>query len=54
MIKKDILVLDEGPTQRLDDITITGEAKHFINFTRPKEKLLFKYALKWKQQFFIC
>ena len=30
---KDILVLGEGPTQSLDDITITAEAKYPINFT---------------------
>ena len=29
---KDILILDEGPTQRLADITSTAEAKYPINF----------------------
>ena len=32
MIKKDILVLGEGPEQGLDDTTITAEAKYPINF----------------------
>ena len=36
--KKDILVFGEGPTQGLDDTTITTEAKHSINFTGSKEK----------------
>ena len=31
---KNILVFGEGPTQGLDDTTITGEVKYPINFTR--------------------
>ena len=31
---KDILILREGPTQGLDDTTLTSEAKHLINFSR--------------------
>ena len=30
---KDILILDEGPTQRLDDTTLAAEAKYPINFS---------------------
>ena len=30
---KDILILCEGPTHRLDDTTLTGEAKYSVNFT---------------------
>ena len=33
IIKKDILVLGQGPTQGLDDTTITAEDKYHINFT---------------------
>ena len=33
---EDILILGEGPTQRLDDTTLTAEAKYPINFTKPK------------------
>ena len=29
---KDILMIGEGPTPRLDDITLTAEAKYLINF----------------------
>ena len=31
---KDILVLVEGPTQGLDDTTLTAEAEHPINFAQ--------------------
>ena len=31
---KDILILGEGPTQKLDDTTLTAEAKYPINFTQ--------------------
>ena len=31
---KDILILGEGPTQGLDDTTLTLEAKYLINFSR--------------------
>ena len=31
---KDILILGEGPTQELDDTTLTAEAKYLINFTQ--------------------
>ena len=32
--KKDILILGKGPTQRLDDTTLTAEAEYSINFSR--------------------
>ena len=31
---KDILIIGEGPTQGLDDTTLTTEAKYPINFTQ--------------------
>ena len=31
---KDILILGEGPTQRLDDSTLKAEAKCLTNFTQ--------------------
>ena len=34
---KDILILGEGPSQRLDDIILTEEAKYPINFTQPNK-----------------
>ena len=35
--EKDILIYAEGPTQRLDDTTLTAEAKYHINFTQIKD-----------------
>ena len=37
--KKDILGLAEGPTNRLDDTTITAEAKLYVNITKPRKKI---------------
>ena len=37
---KDILILDEGPTQRLADITSTAEAKYPINFTQLRKRFV--------------
>ena len=42
--KKDILVLGEGPTQGLDNTTITPEVKYPINFTESKKNCI-KFAL---------
>ena len=35
---KDILILGEGPTQRLHDTTV--ETKHPINFIQPRKKFV--------------
>ena len=35
--KKDILILGEGPTQRLDGTSLTAEKKYSINFTRSRK-----------------
>ena len=35
---KDILILDKGPTQRLDNTTLTREAEYSINFSRSQRK----------------
>ena len=37
---KDILILGEGPTQGLDDTTLTAEAKYIINFTQPRKRFV--------------
>ena len=37
---EDILILVEGPTQRLDYATLTAEAKYPINFTQPRKRFL--------------
>ena len=36
--KKGILILVEGPTQRLDDPMLTTEAQYSINFSRSNSK----------------
>ena len=37
---KSILVLGEGPTQRLNDTTLTPEAKYSINFTQSGKRFV--------------
>ena len=51
--KKDILVLRKGPTQGLEH-TFTAEQMYSINFTLTKKEILFKFALQWRKQLFIC
>ena len=36
--KKDILILDKGATQGLDDTTLTAEAHYSVNFSRSNKK----------------
>ena len=36
--KKDILILDEGSTQGLDDTTLTAEKNYSINFTATRKE----------------
>ena len=36
---KNIIVLGKGPTQGLDNTTLTAEAKYFLNFSRSQRKL---------------
>ena len=36
----DILILGEGPTQGLDDTTLSVEAKYPINFTQPRKRFV--------------
>ena len=36
--RKDILILGEGPTQGLDDTTLTAEAEYLINFATSRRK----------------
>ena len=36
--KRDALILGEGPTQRLDDSTLTAKVQYSINFPRSKRK----------------
>ena len=34
---KDILILDKGPTQGLDNTTLTAEAEYSVNFSRSQK-----------------
>ena len=43
--RKDILILVEGPTQGLDDTTLTVETKYPINFTQSGKKTYIKSTL---------
>ena len=61
--KKDILILGFGPTQGLDDTTLTAEAQYSITFSRSNRKFCLSlhynggnsflfvnvYQLKWHQ-----
>ena len=38
--RKDISILGEGPTQGLDDTTLTAEAKYSINFTQSGKRFV--------------
>ena len=37
---KDILIFGEGPTQVLDDTSLTAEAKYCINFTQSGKRFV--------------
>ena len=37
---KDILILGEEPTRQLDDMTLTAEAKYYINFTQLNKRFV--------------
>ena len=37
---KDILILGEGPTQGLNDTTLTAEARYPIYFTQPNKRFV--------------
>ena len=37
---KDILILDQGPTQGLDDDTLTAEVRYPLNFTQSERRFV--------------
>ena len=41
--KKDILIFGEGPTQGLDDTSLTVEAKYPINFTQLSKRFVLRF-----------
>ena len=50
--RRDILILDEEPTQVLDDTTLTAEAKYPISFTQSNRRFALSLH-QWKRQFLI-
>ena len=44
---KDILILGEGPTQGLDDTTLTAEAKYSINFSRSQRIYVYEFSVDY-------
>ena len=52
--RKDILILGKGPTQGLNDTTLTAEIQYSINFTRPNIKFCLSQHYNGSNSFFIC
>ena len=48
---KDILILGRGPTQRLNNTTLTAETLHLTNFTRPGIKVCLSLHYKGNNSF---
>ena len=46
--KKDILIIDQSPTEGLDDTTLTGEAQYSINFSRSNREFCLSVHYKYK------
>ena len=51
---KDVLILGGGPTQRLDDTTLTVEALYPINFTQPNKRFVLSRHYNGSNSFFFC
>ena len=49
---KDALILGGGPTQRLDDTTLTVEALYPINFTQPNKRFVLSLHYNGSNSFF--
>ena len=49
--KRDILIFGEGPTQRLDDTSLTVEAKYPINFTQLRKRFVLSLQYKGSKSF---
>ena len=44
---KDILILGEGPTQGLDDTTLTAEANYPINFAQLRKRFVLRLQYQY-------
>ena len=49
--KKEILILGKGPTQGLDDTTLTTEAQYSINFSRSNRKFCLSFHYNTSKSF---
>ena len=45
---KDILILDKGPTQGLDNATLTAEAEYSSNFSKSQKNFCLSICLRLK------
>ena len=52
--KKNILILGFGPTQGLDDTTLTAEPQYSIKFSRSNKKFFLSLHYNGSNSFFIC
>ena len=50
---KDILILGDGPTRRLDDTTLRPEVIYPINFTQPNKRLELSLCYNGSNNLFI-
>ena len=48
---KDILVIGKGPTQRLDNTTLTTEAKYLVYFTKSQKRFTLSLHLNVSNSF---
>ena len=48
---KEMLILGFGPTQGLDDTTLTGEAQWSVNFSRLNRKFCLSLHFNWSNSF---
>ena len=48
---KDILITGEGPTQGLDDTTLTAEAIYPINFRKPNKRFVLSQHCNGRNSF---
>ena len=51
---KNILIFGEGPTEGLDDTTLTAEAIYPINFRQSDKRFVLRLHYCNQQQFLIC
>ena len=51
---KNILILGKGPTQGIDDTTLTAEAEYSINLSRSNRKFCLSLHYNGSNSFFVC